>query len=253
MTQARDFEGFYAENFRVLTAQLYAYCGNLADAQEVVQEACCRALARWPQLSGYDDPAGWVRRVAWNLATSQWRRSRRLSAWTPGDGQVGEVVGEVAAGPTPDRVDLVSALAKLPERQRQAVVMHYLGDLSVSEIAEQSRVPAGTVKSWMARARAALSAQLAVTEGEGAIPYGRPGGSSGLATQGREVEAFTAVAAARSLLPTGLGVAVTDPLADLFDALAAEVTPRVPVPAAGVLNRAIALRRRTERSGLGRR
>jgi RNA polymerase sigma-70 factor (ECF subfamily) len=218
MAQTRDFEGFYAENFRVLTTQLYAYCGNLTDAQDVVQEACLRALARWPQLSEYDDPVGWVRRVAWNLATSQWRKARRVSAWSPADGQAGVGVGE----PTPDRVDLVAALAKLPAPQRKAVVMHYLGDLSVSEIAELSQVPAGTVKSWMARARSALSAQLSVCDT--AIPYG------GTGSAGREVEAFTGASESRSLVPIDLGVTVADPLAERFDAFAAEVLPRITVP-----------------------
>ncbi|HZM75803.1 MAG TPA: RNA polymerase sigma factor [Candidatus Limnocylindrales bacterium] len=221
MTRAKDFEGFYAENFRVLTIQLYAYCGNLTDAQDVVQEACLRALARWPQLSGYEDPAGWVRRVAWNLATSQWRQARRISAWTPGDGQAGQRVEE----PTPDRVDLVSALAKLPAPQRRAVVMHYLGDLSVSEIAELSEVPAGTVKSWMARARSVLSEQLSVTDTAApAAPRAKP------SRRGRDVEGFTPEIEPRSLLPTGLGVSVTDPLAGLFDAFAAEVSPQITVP-----------------------
>ena len=218
MTQARDFEGFYAENFRVLTTQLYAYCGNLTDAQDVVQEACLRALARWQQLSEYEDPVGWVRRVAWNLATSQWRKARRISAWSPVDGQAGGTMEE----PTPDRVDLVSALAKLPAPQRQAVVMHYLGDLSVSEIAELSEVPAGTVKSWMSRARSVLSEQLSVTDT--AIPYGRR------SMRGRDVEAFTQFGESDSLLPKGLGVSVTDPLADAFDAFAAEILPHITVP-----------------------
>lgn len=218
MTQTRDFEGFYAENFRVLTTQLYAYCGNLTDAQDVVQEACLRALSRWPQLSEYDDPVGWVRRVAWNLATSQWRKARRVSAWSPADGEAGEKVEE----PTPDRVDLVTALAKLPAPQRQAVVMHYLGDLSVSEIAELSQVPAGTVKSWMARARSTLSAQLSVSDP--AIPYGHTRSS------GREVEAFADASESRSLLPMDLSIAVADPLAGHFDAFAAEVLPRITVP-----------------------
>lgn len=218
MTQTRDFEGFYAENFRVLTTQLYAYCGNLTDAQDVVQEACLRALARWQQLSGYDDPAGWVRRVAWNLATSQWRKARRVSAWCPEDGDADQRVAE----PTPDRVDLVSALAKLPAPQRQAVVMHYLGDMSVSEIAELSEVPAGTVKSWMARARSALSEQLSVTDTS--IPYEKRGQG------GRDVEGLIPESGPRPALPKGLGVAVTDPLATLFDTFAAELTPHINVP-----------------------
>jgi RNA polymerase sigma-70 factor (ECF subfamily) len=233
MTETRDFEGFYAENFRALTMQLYAYCGNMTDAQDVVQEACCRALTRWHTLSTYDDPAGWVRRVAWNLATSQWRRTRRLSAWTPDD-------HVTTAGPTPDRVDLVSALAKLPERQRQAVVMHYLGDLSVTEIAEISQVPSGTIKSWMARARAVLSAQLSETD---TIQLT----GSGARTRSQDRESFTGAHSWPPLESPGLGISVADPLADLFDAWLGQSPPQIAVPGLRAAYRTVAGWRRKNR------
>ena len=41
-----DFDGFYAAHFQSLTIQLYAYTGDLPTAQDMVQEAFCRALAR---------------------------------------------------------------------------------------------------------------------------------------------------------------------------------------------------------------
>jgi RNA polymerase sigma-70 factor (ECF subfamily) len=72
---------FYAANFVPLTTQLYAYFGDRPEAEDVVQEAFCRALARWRQISVYEDPAAWVRRVAWNLATCQLRRSVVASAF----------------------------------------------------------------------------------------------------------------------------------------------------------------------------
>lgn len=75
-SQAVDFNQFYATNFRGLTVQLRAYTGDLDQAQDLVQDAFCRALARWEKVSGYEDPVAWVRRVAWNLANSRWRRIR---------------------------------------------------------------------------------------------------------------------------------------------------------------------------------
>lgn len=231
MTATRGFEGFYAENFRALTMQLYAYCGNLTDAQDVVQEACCRALARWQSVSQYEDPAGWVRRVAWNLATSQWRRTRRLSAWTTSD-------EASTAGPTPDRVDLVSALAKLPARQRQVVVMHYLGDLSVTEIAEMSQVPTGTVKSWMARARTVLSAQLSETD---TIRF------TGAGSRSVDSESFAGAHGWPTHQPVGVGVSITDPLADLFDDWLTESAARLATPDPSTANRAVARWRRRNR------
>jgi RNA polymerase sigma-70 factor, ECF subfamily len=156
-TTAGDIEDFYAANVNPLTLQLLAYTGDLATAQDVVQEAFCRALPRWDKISRYDDPAAWLRRVAWNLATNRWRRGRVAVAFarryreTP------------VPGPEPDRVALVSALAKLPEPQRRALVLHYLADLTSKEIAQQEGVAESTVRVWLHRGRTALAALLDAT------------------------------------------------------------------------------------------
>lgn len=151
----RDFDEFYSATFHGLRSQLYAYLGDRAEAQDVVQEAYCRAFTRWKRISGYEDPVAWVRKVAWNLATSRFRRQRTASNF------LRRQRVEHEDGPTPDRVALVRALEAIPTQQRKAVVLHYVGQLSVAEIAEQEGVAEGTVKSWLSRGRAALSAQLA--------------------------------------------------------------------------------------------
>ncbi|HKD97632.1 MAG TPA: SigE family RNA polymerase sigma factor [Micromonosporaceae bacterium] len=156
----RDFAEFYAARFHGLAVALYAYTGDLAAAQDLVQEAFCRAYPRWSRLAAYDDPAAWVRRVAWNLAVSRWRRIRRelaaVGTWRP----------PVVDGPGPDRVALVAALAKLPPKHRRAVVLFHLVDLSVADIATQEGVNEGTVRVWLHRGRAALSAHLDDTTGD---------------------------------------------------------------------------------------
>jgi RNA polymerase sigma-70 factor, ECF subfamily len=149
-----DFDALYAANFQRLTLQLYAYLGDLAEAQDVVQEAFCRAFARWKSIQRYDDPVAWVRRVAWNLATTRFRRQSTVRKF------LGRQREEVLEGPDPSRVALTRALATLPVAHRRAVVMHYLGQLSVAEIAVSEGVAEGTVKSWLSRGRAALAAQL---------------------------------------------------------------------------------------------
>ncbi len=148
------FDELYAAHFTSVATQLYAYFGDREEAQDVAQEAFCRALARWRDVSSYDDPVAWVRRVAWNLATSNVRRLRVATAFR-------RRYREVAApAPSPDRVALFGALRTLPARQRQAVVLHYLADRPIDDIAGSMRVSVGTVKSWLHRARAALAAQL---------------------------------------------------------------------------------------------
>jgi RNA polymerase sigma-70 factor (ECF subfamily) len=153
-----DFDALYAAHFTPLTTQLYAYFGDRQQAQDVVQEAFCRALARWRQVSGYDDPVAWVRRVAWNLAISQVRRARIALAFER------RQVPTTAPPPSPDRVLLFTALKQLPPRQRQVVVMHHLADLPLAEIAATLGVSVGTVKSWLHRARTALAQSLPVRE-----------------------------------------------------------------------------------------
>ncbi|MFC5000856.1 SigE family RNA polymerase sigma factor [Dactylosporangium cerinum] len=153
-TGATGFDEFYAACFRPLTVQLFAYTGDMAAAQDVVQEAFCRALARWKRIGDMDDPASWVRHVAWNLATSRWRRTRTAMAFARRHRE------EHVAAPSPDRVALAQALSTLPAQQRRAVILHYLADLPITDIARQEGVAEGTVKSWLHRGRTALAAQL---------------------------------------------------------------------------------------------
>lgn len=63
--------------------------------------------------------------------------------------------------PSPDRIVLVAALAKIPAQLRKAMVLYYIGELSIAEIAAQEDVAEGTVKSWLSPGRAALGEQLA--------------------------------------------------------------------------------------------
>jgi RNA polymerase sigma-70 factor (ECF subfamily) len=150
----RDFAEFYAARFRGLTLALHAYTGDLTAAQDFVQEAFCRAYPRWSRLSAYDDPGAWVRRVAWHLAVSRWRRVRRelaaAAAWRP----------STVDGPGPDRVALVAALAKLPPKHRRAVVLFHLADVSVADIAAQEGASEGAVRVWLHRGRTALLTYL---------------------------------------------------------------------------------------------
>ncbi len=154
-----DFDDFYAANYARLTLQLYAYLGDQHEAQDLVQEAFCRAYAQWKAVAEYQEPLAWVRRVAWNLATSRFRRQRTARNF------IRKQREEHVEGPSPDRVALTRALAQIPEQHRRAVVLYYLGQLSVAEIALQEGVAEGTVKSWLSRGRTALGAQL-TGEGE---------------------------------------------------------------------------------------
>ena len=75
-----DFAGFYKAAYQRLLGQLFAVTGDLAEAENVLQEAYARAFARWAQVRAYDLPEAWVRRVALNLAAMAARRLRRRAA-----------------------------------------------------------------------------------------------------------------------------------------------------------------------------
>jgi|GEM_PF-295856 len=163
-----EFIALYESRFAELAAQVFAYTSDASEAQDLVQEAFLRAWQRWDTIGTYDEPLAWVRRVAWNLATSRHRRvavaRRFLQRSTP---------PEPHPGMSPDHVALVEALRKVPEKQRRAVVLHYLGDLSVAEIAAQTGAKEGTVKSWLHRGRAELARHLNEFEATGELR--RPG------------------------------------------------------------------------------
>ncbi|WP_412541471.1 SigE family RNA polymerase sigma factor [Longispora sp. K20-0274] len=149
-----DFHALYAAHYSELVAMLYALCGDLGDAQDMAQESFARAWQRWSAVVTYDDPVAWLRRVGYNLATSRWRR-RGVARRFLERSRV-ENTPELS----PDRVALVAALRTLPSGQRKALVLHYLADLPVDDIARELSVPSGTVKSWLHRGRNAMATLL---------------------------------------------------------------------------------------------
>jgi RNA polymerase sigma-70 factor (ECF subfamily) len=147
-----DFDGFYLASRDRLVLQVAALTGDPAEALDHVQEAFIRAWTRWDRISEYDDPEGWVRRVAVNQAVSRWRRARRVLLRPTADDQRIHL--------DPEQQSLIAALRRLSPREREAVVLHHLVGYSVEEIATELSVPTGTVKSWLSRGRARLEREL---------------------------------------------------------------------------------------------
>jgi RNA polymerase sigma-70 factor (ECF subfamily) len=146
----------YQASYQRLVVQLYPVTGDLGEAQEVVQEAFVKLLASPTLISGLDNPEAWLRIVAVNLSRSRRRRGRILQRLL---GRVGAVATDVP-GASPDHVALMAALRTLPPGQREAIALHYLADLPITEVAELQRVTVGTVKSRLARGRTALARLL---------------------------------------------------------------------------------------------
>ncbi|WP_172385643.1 SigE family RNA polymerase sigma factor [Streptomyces sp. MNP-20] len=165
--RAEDFDAFYAATAKRVVAAVYAMTGDLAEAEDAVQEAYVRAWQRWDRLTGAgDDPLPWVRTVASRLAISTWRRTRNRVRAQFRHGPQADLP-ELSA----DRVALVEALRGLPPRQRQVVVLHHLLDLPVEQVARETGATNGAVRTRLSRARKVLGARLTEDEDTGA---GRP-------------------------------------------------------------------------------
>ena len=155
MADETAFAEFYRATYPGLVAELYAFTGGMAEAQDVVQEAFTRAWSRWGRLQSYDQPRAWVARVGYRLAVSRWRRARdsvaMLRRHTP-----------PPDGPPPSEasVALVAALRRIPAEQRRAVVLHHMAGHPVAEIARSEGVAEGTIKARLSRGRQRLAELL---------------------------------------------------------------------------------------------
>lgn len=156
-----DFDEFYRETSRRTLRYAYALCGDAATAQDLTQEAYVRAWQRWRRVGEYEHADAWVRLVVARLATDAWRRLGLRRRW-----DATAYPARPVDPPGEDTVLITAALRRLPIRQRQAVALHYLMDLSVLDIAAEMGASEGTVKSWLARGRAALAQILTTTTTE---------------------------------------------------------------------------------------
>ncbi|MFC7275148.1 SigE family RNA polymerase sigma factor [Paractinoplanes rhizophilus] len=154
-----DFDSFYRDTSRRLLRYAYGLTADPAEAQDLVQEAYARAWQRWRRLSRYENQEAWLRLVVTRLATDRWRRLGARRARPAPDRPPSHV-----PPPSENTVLLVGAMRTLPLIHRRALALHYLLDRSVAEIAAETGVSTGTVKSWLSRGRDGLAAALGPLE-----------------------------------------------------------------------------------------
>ena len=146
----------FDQNFAAMRRLAFALLGDASAADEVAQDAFVRLYASWRRLDDIDHPPSYLRKIVLNLCRTRGRRAalvRRSQPLLRAD--------DVARDPDVAlRLDVWSALGKLPQRQRACVVLRYLEDLSEAEVARLLDCSIGTVKSQLHRARARLEIDL---------------------------------------------------------------------------------------------
>jgi RNA polymerase sigma-70 factor (ECF subfamily) len=162
LTDAVAIEDLYRGCARSMVVAAYGLTGNLAEAQDAVQEAFVRAVASPRKVLEADDPRAYLKTVALNVARSRYRRRQHLDLLL----RRRPAPPEVLAGMSPDRVALLHALRQLSQHEREAIVLHHLADLEVAQVAEMLGAPLGTVKSWLKRGRTKLAGLLGQNSGD---------------------------------------------------------------------------------------
>ncbi|GLZ36742.1 sigma-70 family RNA polymerase sigma factor [Actinokineospora sp. NBRC 105648] len=160
MSEQEWFEQLYRSGYRRLVLSAYAVLGDLGEAEEVAQEAFAVGYRKRSTLAAADSPEAWLRTVAVNAARRRAKRRAMLDRIMFREPALGLVA---AAG---EYADLHDAIRGLPVDQRSVVVLHYLADLPVAEIAELLGIAPGTVKSRLSRARQCLAERLDIRTAE---------------------------------------------------------------------------------------
>jgi RNA polymerase sigma-70 factor (ECF subfamily) len=145
---------FISEHLRRITIQVYRIVGNLADAQDLTQEAFIKALQHTEQLKDEQKAAHWLSRIATNTAIDFLRRSARATFC------------EIESAPesqaeTPEQLVLRSeqrnyledGLRLLTPRERAALVLRDVEGLPAAEVAQRLNCSKATVRSHIANAR----------------------------------------------------------------------------------------------------
>jgi RNA polymerase sigma-70 factor (ECF subfamily) len=135
--------------------------GNHHDAEDIVQEACVRALRFAGGFRG-GSSRSWMLAIVRNMTYTWLKKNRPDAMVSIDDEELAEI--EDPSGPPVDKLDagfLRAALGELPVEFREAIVLRDIEGFSYKEIAEVADVPIGTVMSRLARARRQLQSYLA--------------------------------------------------------------------------------------------
>jgi RNA polymerase sigma-70 factor (ECF subfamily) len=149
-----EFEDFFAAHYEPVRRALVLALRDIDQAEDLAQEAFARALRHWVSVSHKDRPVVWVYVVAMNQARRDFRRAQ-----SPAGKREPRRSTDLSSAVV-TTVCLKTALERLSPRQRAAVVLRYLADLSTAETARAMGCAEGTVKSALHEALAHLRVEL---------------------------------------------------------------------------------------------
>lgn len=147
-----DLETLFRAHYGRLVRALTLVAGSQEAAADAVQEAFVKAHLHWRRVQRYDDPVGWIRRVAINKLRDESRRQGRKNR------AVERLQGELRSDGVEwsDGADAGALLAELPRQQRLAMALFYVEGLSVAEVAETLDISDGAVRFHLHQGRSRL-------------------------------------------------------------------------------------------------
>ena len=154
----QSFEDFYAESKDLCFRAIYTSVKSSEEAHELLSAAYERALARWTEFQKHPNPHAWIVTTALNIRKDEWKHRWNVKSLL--------FTLPLATEPTTFGIDrdLVKAIRKLPEQQKQVLVYRVLLDLSVEETAKTLDLAPSTVSVHLSRALSALRAYLKAGE-----------------------------------------------------------------------------------------
>jgi RNA polymerase sigma factor (sigma-70 family) len=155
-----EFETFFRDEHERLFRALWLLTHDRHEAEEVMQDAFLRLWERWGRISGGRDPVSYLYRTAMNVWRSRLRRAAVAARKTLQHEARADEMAEVEG-----RDVVVRALARLPMRQRAAVVLMDVLDLSSERAGVVLGIRPATVRVLAARGRTALAREMGATHG----------------------------------------------------------------------------------------
>jgi RNA polymerase sigma-70 factor (sigma-E family) len=160
---AATVTALYREHALSMIRLAHIMLGSRAAAEDVVHDAFCGLYRRWAHVADKANAIGYVRSSVLNGCRSVLRggRPRELAEATAR--QPTAMSAELAVLSLQERRDVVAALRRLPERQREVLVLRYYLDLPDDQVARDLGISASTVRSTRKRALGALGRSLKET------------------------------------------------------------------------------------------